>query len=98
MASTSTYIALFLDDGFLLDYKKVTCNLVAQKVKSDLRRSGCISNDVKSTWAPCQVIQWLGIVWDSRCATISVSERRLQGILDAIVKIFERNCWCLQGN
>ena len=85
-------IALFLDDGFLLDYTEGTCNLVAQKVKSDLRKSGFISNDDKSIWTPCQVIQWLGIVWDSRCATISVSERRLQGISEAIVKIFERNC------
>ena len=85
-------IALFLDDGFLLDYTEGTCNLVAQKVKSDLRKSGFITNDVKSIWTPCQVIQWLGIVWDSRCATISVSERRLQGISDAIVNIFERNC------
>ena len=84
-------IALFLDDGFLLDYTEGTCNLVAQKVKSDLRRSDFITNDVKSIWTPCQVIQWLGIVWDSRCATISVNERRLQGILDAIVNIFERN-------
>ena len=82
---------MFLDDGFLLDYKEGTCNLVAQKVKSDLRKSGFITNDVKSIWTPCQVIQWLGIVWDGRCATISVSERRLQGILDAILEIFERN-------
>ena len=85
-------IALFLDDGFLLDYTEGTCNLVAQKVKSDLRKSGFITNDVKSIWTPCQVIHWLGIVWDSRCATLSVSERRLQGILDAIGNIFERNC------
>ena len=45
---------------------------------SDLRKPGFISNDVKSIWTPCQVIQWLGIVWDSRCPPISVSERRLQ--------------------
>ena len=57
-----------------------------------MRKSCFITNDVKSIWTPCQVIQWLGIVWDSRCATIRVSERRLQGILDAIVNIFERNC------
>ena len=85
-------ITLFLDDEFLLDYTEGTCNLVAQKVKSDLRKSGFITNDVKSIWTPCQVIQWLGIVWDSRCATIRISERRLQGILDAIVNIYERNC------
>ena len=85
-------IALFLDDRFLLDFTEGTCNLVAQKVKSDLRKSGFITNDVKSIGTPCQVIQWLGIVWDSRCATISVSERRLQSILDAIVNNFERNC------
>ena len=71
-------IALFLDDGFLSDYTEGT--------------SGFITKDVKSIWTPCLVIQWLGILWDSRCATISVSERRLQGILDAILKIFERNC------
>ena len=85
-------IALFLDDGFLLDYTEGKCNLVAQKVKSDLRKSGFITYDVKSIWTPCQFIQWLGIIWDSRCATINVSERRLQGILDAILEIFERNC------
>jgi len=84
-------IALFLDDGFLLDYTESASNLVSQKVKSDMRKSGFISNDVKSVWTPSLVIQWLGIVWDSRCATISVSERRLQGIVEVIVKIFERN-------
>ena len=81
-----------LDDGFLLDYTEGTCNSVGQKVRSDLRKSGFTTNDVKSIWTPCQVLQWLGIVWDSRCATISVSERRLQCILDVIVKIVERNC------
>ena len=85
-------IALFLDDGFLLDYTEATCNLLAQKVRSDLRKSGFTTNDVQPIWTPCQVLQWLGMVWDSRCATISVSERRLHGILDANVKSFERNC------
>ena len=85
-------MVLFLDDGYLLDYTEGTCDVVAQKIKSDLRKSGFITNDVKSIWTPCQVIQWLGLVRDSRCATLSVSGRRLQGILDAIVKTFERNC------
>ena len=84
-------IMLFLD-GFLLDYTDDTCNFVAQKVKSDLRKSGFIANDAKSIWTPCQAIQWFGIVWDSGCASIRFSERRLQGILDAIVMSFERNC------
>ena len=85
-------IALFLDDEFLLDYTEGKCNLVAQKDKSDLRKSGFITNDVKSMWTPCQFIHWLGIIWGSRCATINVSDRRLQGVLDAILEIFERNC------
>ena len=41
-------IALFLDDGWLIDSDRDTCAVLATNMWSDLRKSGFITNDVKS--------------------------------------------------
>ena len=41
-------IALFLDDGWLIDSDHDTCAVLATNIWSDLRRSGFITNDEKS--------------------------------------------------
>ena len=56
------------------------CNLVAQKKWSQIWENLASFLTMFSKYGLLvRVIQWLGTVWDSRCATISVSERRLQG-------------------
>ena len=80
-------IALFLDDGWLIDSDHDTCAVLATNVWSDLRKSGFITNDEKSQWCPSQVIEWLGIVWDTINGTISISDRRENSIAKSIDKI-----------
>ena len=41
-------IALFLDDGWLIDSDRDTCAVLATNMWSDLRKSGFITNDEKS--------------------------------------------------
>ena len=51
-------IALFLDDGWLIDFERDTCAVLATNIWSDLRKSRFITNDEKSQWCPSQVIEW----------------------------------------
>lgn len=41
-------IALFLDDGWLIDSDRDTCTTLAASIRSDLRKAGFITNDEKS--------------------------------------------------
>ena len=80
-------IALFLDDGWLIDSDRDACTVLATNIWSDLRNSGFITNDEKSQWCPCQVLEWLGIIWDTINGTITISERRESSIAKSVDKI-----------
>ena len=71
----------------MIDSDHDTCAVLATNVWSDLRKSGFITNDEKSQWCPSQVIEWLGIVWDTINGTISISDRRENSIAKSIDKI-----------
>jgi len=43
-------IALFLDDGWLIDSDRDTCAVLATDIWSDLRKSGFITSDENSQW------------------------------------------------
>ena len=81
-------IALFLDDGWLTEKDETTCKSVAECVRNDLKKSGFFINDEKSVWQPCQIILWLGIIWNSLDCTISISDRRISNILENIERIY----------
>ena len=66
-------IALFLDDGWLIDSDRDTCAVLATNIWSDLRKSGFITNDEKSQWCPSQVLEWLGIIWNTINGAITIS-------------------------
>ena len=80
-------IALFLDDGWLIDSDRDTCTTLAASIRSDLRKAGFITNDEKSQWCPSQVCEWLGIIWNTINGTIALSERRENSIAIAIDRI-----------
>ena len=77
-------IALFLDDGWLIDSDRDTCAVLATNIWSDLRKSGFITNDEKSQWCPSQVFEWLGIIWNTNNGTITISERRVNSIAKSV--------------
>ena len=64
---------------------------MATKIRSDLCKAGFITNDEKSQWSPCQIIEWLGIVWNTINGTIRISDRRLFSIAECIGKMFQRS-------
>ena len=80
-------IALFLDDGWLIDSDRDTCAVLATNIWSDLRKSGFITNDEKSQWCPSQVREWLGIIWNTVNGSITISERRENSIATSIDRI-----------
>lgn len=84
-------VAIFLDDGWLIDSHQVSCAALAVCVRSDLYKAGFITNDEKSHWTPSQVIEWLGIVWDSSHGTIRISDRQLFSIADCVQKISQKH-------
>jgi len=77
-------VAIFLDDSWLIDSDQVFCAAIAVCVRSDLWKAGFITNDDKSQWTPCQVIEWLGIVRDTNHGTIRISDSRLSSIADCV--------------
>ena len=83
-------VAIFLDDGWLIDSDQVPCAVLAACVRSDLYKAGFITNDEKSHWTPCQVIQWLGIVWDSSHGTIRILARWLSSIADCVQRMSQK--------
>ena len=80
-------IAIFLDDGWLIEKNKEKCRCIAQSVQKDLISAGFIPNEEKSIWETTQVIDWLGITWDTQKGTICIIERRIAKIKDTINNI-----------
>ena len=65
-------IALFLDDGWLIEYVYEHCLALAKIIQRDLLQSGLIYNPDKSIWVPCQILEWLDLVWNSRDGCVSI--------------------------
>ena len=80
-------IALFLEDGWLIDSDHDTCAVLASDIWSDLRKSRFITNDEKSQWCPSQVLEWLGTIWNTINGTITISERRENNIAKSVNRI-----------
>ena len=51
--------------------------------------AGWIINDEKSIWEPTQVIDWLGLKWNSKEGTLSILERRIDKIQNTLQSIIE---------
>ena len=79
----------FLDDGWAIERDRQVCSSVSKAVKADLSEAGFITNDEKSTWEPCQRIDWLGLTWDSALGTIEIVDRRCAKILATIDSIVD---------
>ena len=67
-------VVIFLDDGILCGFSEVATTSNA-KVKQDLFSSGFVAKVEKSLWSPTQVIEWLGLGFDTLSLTMSFPER-----------------------
>ena len=81
------YIALFLDDGWFIANDYNSAKNIASRVRSDLHQAGLLTNSDKSIWEPTKIITWLGLVWNSTLGTVSITPRRVQGIVDCVTLI-----------
>ena len=81
------YIAVFLDDGWSIADDYSSAKIIASRVRSDIHQARFITNSEKSVWEPTQIFTWLGLVWNSTLGTISITPRRVQGIVDCVTFI-----------
>ena len=68
----------------LIGHDRLTCSAVSKHVQSDLKDSGLIANDEKCQYEPCQIIEWLGLVCNAVNSTISLTDRRMSSMSDAL--------------
>ena len=84
-------LAIFLDDGWGTVQDREDCRATALAVRNDLGSAGFIVNDEKSVWEPTQVLNWLGITWNSILGTLKIVDRRITKILNTIDHIINAN-------
>ena len=82
-------MAILSDDGWATEDQYQKAKIQAHKVRNDLLSAGFIPNSEKSVWSPTQLIEWLGILWNSKDGTVSIVQRRLDKIMCAINHIIE---------
>ena len=82
-------VILFLDDGFgnLASYNSTKS--MSNEIKSDLIDSGLIPKADKSLWEPVQILEWLGVVLNSKEFIVYIPERRVQKALSTIHYLVE---------
>ena len=80
-------IVLYLDDGLAFADTKTKCRDVAKSIQNVLSRAGFMVNEEKSCFIPTQVIEWLGVIWDSREFSLSIPEIRIDDTLSSIVRV-----------
>ena len=66
---------------------KESCRIKAQSVRRDLRSAGFVINEEKLVWEPTQVLDWLGISWNSLSGTLKIVDRRIIKINNTINRI-----------
>jgi len=70
-------IAIFLDDGWAMVQDRDSCRFKALAVRGVLYNTGFVVNEDKSVWEPTQVLDGLGITWNSALGTLKIVERRI---------------------
>ena len=75
-------IAIFLDDGWAIVQDRESCRIKARAARADLCNAGFVVNEEKSVWEPTQVLDWLGITWNSALGTLKIVERRIVTIIN----------------
>ena len=74
--------SIFIDDSFLLGNTKVICRNNVKLTKEELQRLGFSLNFVKSVEEPCQKLQHLGNVIDSKNMIVFLPDKRIEIIIN----------------
>ena len=78
---------MYLDDGAGCLHDFSVAQNTTSAVRSDLANAGVVANEEKSIWAPIQVLEWLGIVWDLSRSRIFIPHRRIVKLLKALLSL-----------
>ena len=84
--SKAISLVVYLDDGISAAQSFSKCEEHSLLVKSDLFKSGFVSNKDKCQWVPIQVICWLGILGDFKNNCMFIPSGKISGILDEVVE------------
>ena len=82
-------IAIFLDDGWAIVQDRESYRIKALAVRRDLYNAGFVVNEDKVVWEPTQVLDWLGITWNSALGTLKIVKRRIVKTINTIDHIIE---------
>ncbi len=85
--SKGVFMVLFLDDGWGTAPNYFECQKVSQEVRQDVINAGLVPNVEKSVWEPTQVIDWLGLTWNSEIGTLQVIQRRVENTISCIDEV-----------
>ena len=78
-------LVLYQDDGAGCLHDFSVAQNTASAVRSD--PANAVTNEEKSIWAPTQVLEWLGIVWDLSRSRIFIPHRRIVKLLKALLSL-----------
>ena len=78
-----------MDDGWAIVQDRESSRIKARAVRADLCNVVFVVNEDKSVWEPTQVLDWLGITWNSALGTLKIAERRIVKIINSIDHIIE---------
>ena len=78
-----------MDDGWAIVQDRESCRIKALAVRGDLYNAGFVVNEDKLVWEPTQVLDWLGITWNSALGTLKIVERRIVKTINTIDHIIE---------
>lgn len=71
------YSLVYLDDGLDFEETIEKAEYAAHHIRGDLFAAGFVVAEEKSIWDPTQIMEWLGIKWNSINGTISIADKRI---------------------
>lgn len=83
-------IVLYLDDGLAFASTESQCILDSNFIQKTLSETGLVVNIDKSKFIPTQIIEWLGLTWNSNSFSISVPDRRIEDAVCCLKKVIGR--------
>ena len=83
-------IVVYLDDGLCFSDNFEDSNNQRKMVKSDLKKAGLVSKDIKSIWDSTTNLIWLGIGVDLDEGTIYITDKCIQAALNLISSVLDR--------
>ena len=83
-------IVLYLDDELGIGSSLRDCSHNSVFVRQSLIDAGFLINEDKSIFTPVQSLEWLDIVWNSLDCSLSIPDRRIVDLVDALKYVLSK--------